>query len=160
MEERFVHGYSLQSQAPKILCESENHEREAQRLLPRLRSAGANVRIISERFATEADANRAKRTILNDVSCPTVRIEKTDEKRGGRNNRDRAGVVLLAEKCSLRLRGRRLWGVVVAGDGPQGNRQAIHRLIAPTTKVRSTISFSLKCGSGLRRRRRGCAFAQ
>src|SRR5882762_114620 len=52
-------------------------------------------------------------------------------KRGGRNNRDRAGVVLLAEKCSLRLRGGGFGGVVVAGDGPQGNRQAIPQIDSP-----------------------------
>jgi hypothetical protein len=38
-----------------------------------------NVPIISERFATEADANRAKRTILMMYPAATVRIEKTDE---------------------------------------------------------------------------------
>ena len=38
-----------------------------------------DVRIISEQFATEADANRAKRTILMMYPAATVRIEKTDE---------------------------------------------------------------------------------
>lgn len=38
-----------------------------------------NVRVISERFTTEADAQRAKRTILMMYPAATVRIEKTDE---------------------------------------------------------------------------------
>ena len=38
-----------------------------------------NVRIISERFTSEADAKRAKRTILMMYPAATVRIEKTDE---------------------------------------------------------------------------------
>jgi hypothetical protein len=37
------------------------------------------VRVISERFRTEADAKRAKRTILMMYPAATVRIEKTDE---------------------------------------------------------------------------------
>ncbi len=37
-----------------------------------------NVRVISERFTTEADAQRAKRTILMMYPAATVRIEKTD----------------------------------------------------------------------------------
>ena len=39
----------------------------------------ADVRVISERFTTEADAQRAKRTILMMYPAATVRIEKTDE---------------------------------------------------------------------------------
>ena len=39
-----------------------------------------NVRVISERFTTEADAKRAKRTILMMYPAATVRIEKTDDK--------------------------------------------------------------------------------
>jgi hypothetical protein len=38
-----------------------------------------NVRVISERFTSEADAQRAKRTILLMYPAATVRIEKTDE---------------------------------------------------------------------------------
>ena len=38
-----------------------------------------NVRDISERFSNEADAQRAKRTILMMYPAATVRIEKTDE---------------------------------------------------------------------------------
>jgi hypothetical protein len=38
-----------------------------------------NVRIVSERFTTEADAQRAKRTILMMYPAATVRIEKTDD---------------------------------------------------------------------------------
>ena len=38
-----------------------------------------NVRVISERFNTEADAQRVKRTILMMYPAATVRIEKTDE---------------------------------------------------------------------------------
>jgi hypothetical protein len=38
-----------------------------------------DVRIISERFTSEADARRAKRTILMMYPAATVRIEKTDE---------------------------------------------------------------------------------
>jgi hypothetical protein len=38
-----------------------------------------NVGTISERFANEADAQRAKRTILMMYPAATVRIEKTDE---------------------------------------------------------------------------------
>ena len=38
-----------------------------------------DVRIISERFTCEADAQRAKRTILMMYPAATVRIEKTDE---------------------------------------------------------------------------------
>ncbi len=38
-----------------------------------------DVRIISERFTSEADAKRAKRTILMMYPAATVRIEKTDE---------------------------------------------------------------------------------
>jgi hypothetical protein len=38
-----------------------------------------DVRIISERFTSEADAQRAKRTILMMYPAATVRIEKTDE---------------------------------------------------------------------------------
>ena len=38
-----------------------------------------DVRVISERFTTEADAQRAKRTILMMYPAATVRIEKTDE---------------------------------------------------------------------------------
>ncbi len=38
-----------------------------------------DVCIISERFATEADANRAKRTILMMYPAAMVRIEKTNE---------------------------------------------------------------------------------
>ena len=39
-----------------------------------------NVRVISERFTSEADAKRAKRTILMMYPAATVRIEKTDDK--------------------------------------------------------------------------------
>jgi hypothetical protein len=35
-----------------------------------------NVRVISERFTTEADAQRARRTILMMYPAATVRIEK------------------------------------------------------------------------------------
>jgi hypothetical protein len=38
-----------------------------------------NVGTISERFASEADAQRAKRTILMMYPAATVRIEKTHE---------------------------------------------------------------------------------
>ena len=38
-----------------------------------------DVRVISERFTSEADAQRAKRTILMMYPAATVRIEKTDE---------------------------------------------------------------------------------
>jgi hypothetical protein len=38
-----------------------------------------NVRVVSERFTSEADAERAKRTILMMYPAATVRIEKTDE---------------------------------------------------------------------------------
>ncbi len=38
-----------------------------------------NVRVVSERFATEADAQRRKREILMAYPAATVRIEKTDE---------------------------------------------------------------------------------
>lgn len=38
-----------------------------------------DVRIISERFTSEADAKRAKRTILMMYPAANVRIEKTDE---------------------------------------------------------------------------------
>ncbi len=38
-----------------------------------------NVRAISERFTSEADAKRYKRTILMMYPAATVRIEKTDE---------------------------------------------------------------------------------
>ena len=38
-----------------------------------------DVRVISERFNSEADAQRAKRTILMMYPAATVRIEKTDE---------------------------------------------------------------------------------
>jgi hypothetical protein len=38
-----------------------------------------NVRTISERFASEADAKRLKREILMAYPAVTVRIEKTDE---------------------------------------------------------------------------------
>ena len=38
-----------------------------------------DVCVISERFTTEADAQRAKRTILMMYPAATVRIEKTDE---------------------------------------------------------------------------------
>jgi hypothetical protein len=38
-----------------------------------------NVRVISERFTSEADAQRAKRTIVMMYPAATVRIEKTDE---------------------------------------------------------------------------------
>ena len=37
------------------------------------------IRDISERFATEADAQRRKREILMAYPAATVRIEKTDE---------------------------------------------------------------------------------
>jgi len=38
-----------------------------------------NYRDVSERFATEADAQRRKREILMAYPAATVRIEKTDE---------------------------------------------------------------------------------
>jgi hypothetical protein len=38
-----------------------------------------DVRVISERFTSEADAKRAKRTILMMYPAATVRIEKTDD---------------------------------------------------------------------------------
>ncbi len=38
-----------------------------------------NVQVVSERFTSEADAQRAKRTILMMYPAATVRIEKTDE---------------------------------------------------------------------------------
>ena len=38
-----------------------------------------DVRVISERFTSEADAQRARRTILMMYPAATVRIEKTDE---------------------------------------------------------------------------------
>ena len=38
-----------------------------------------NVRVVSERFTSEADTQRAKRTILMMYPAATVRIEKTDE---------------------------------------------------------------------------------
>ena len=38
-----------------------------------------DVRVISERFTSEADAQRAKRTILMMYPAATVRIERTDE---------------------------------------------------------------------------------
>ncbi len=38
-----------------------------------------DVRIISERFTSEADAKRAKRTILMMYPAATARIEKTDD---------------------------------------------------------------------------------
>ncbi len=38
-----------------------------------------NVRVISERFTSEADAKRYKREILMAYPAATVRIEKTDE---------------------------------------------------------------------------------
>jgi hypothetical protein len=38
-----------------------------------------DVRVVSERFTSEADAQRAKRTILMMYPTATVRIEKTDE---------------------------------------------------------------------------------
>ncbi len=38
-----------------------------------------NVRVVSERFTTEADAKRYKREILMAYPAATVRIEKTDE---------------------------------------------------------------------------------
>jgi len=38
-----------------------------------------DVRVMSERFTSEADAQRAKRTILMMYPAATVRIEKTDE---------------------------------------------------------------------------------
>jgi hypothetical protein len=39
----------------------------------------SNVRVISELFTNEADARRAKRSILMMYPAATVRIEKTDE---------------------------------------------------------------------------------
>ena len=41
-----------------------------------------NVRPISEPFMSEADAQRAKRTILMMYPAATVRIEKTDDSSG------------------------------------------------------------------------------
>ena len=38
-----------------------------------------NRQIVSERFATEADAKRLKREILMAYPAATVRIEKTDQ---------------------------------------------------------------------------------
>lgn len=38
-----------------------------------------DVRVISERFTSEADAKRYKREILMAYPAATVRIEKTDE---------------------------------------------------------------------------------
>jgi hypothetical protein len=38
-----------------------------------------NVRVVSERFPSEADAKRYKREILMAYPAATVRIEKTDE---------------------------------------------------------------------------------
>jgi hypothetical protein len=38
-----------------------------------------NVRVISERFTSEADAQRRKREILMQYPAATIRIEKTDE---------------------------------------------------------------------------------
>ena len=38
-----------------------------------------NYRVVSERFTCEADAKRAKRTILMMYPAATVRIEKTDD---------------------------------------------------------------------------------
>ena len=38
-----------------------------------------DVRIVSERFTSEADAQSAKRTILMMYPAANVRIEKTDE---------------------------------------------------------------------------------
>lgn len=38
-----------------------------------------NVRVVSERFTSEADAKRYKREILMAYPSATVRIEKTDE---------------------------------------------------------------------------------
>jgi hypothetical protein len=38
-----------------------------------------NVRVVSERFTSKADAKRYKREILMAYSAATVRIEKTDE---------------------------------------------------------------------------------
>ncbi len=43
-----------------------------------------NVRVISERFATEADAQSRKREILMAYPAATVRIEKTDESGGAK----------------------------------------------------------------------------
>jgi hypothetical protein len=43
-----------------------------------------NVQVISERFTSEADAQRAKRTILMMYPAATVRIEKTDEEGRGK----------------------------------------------------------------------------
>ena len=39
-----------------------------------------NVRVVSERFNSEADAKRYKREILMTYPAATVRIEKTDDK--------------------------------------------------------------------------------
>ncbi len=38
-----------------------------------------NYRVVSERFTSEADAKRYKRTILMMYPAATVRIEKSDE---------------------------------------------------------------------------------
>lgn len=38
-----------------------------------------NVRVVSERFTSEADAKRLKREILMAYPAATVRIEKADE---------------------------------------------------------------------------------
>jgi hypothetical protein len=38
-----------------------------------------NIRVVSERFTSEADAKRLKREILMAYPAATVRIEKTDE---------------------------------------------------------------------------------
>jgi hypothetical protein len=43
-----------------------------------------NMRTVSERFASEADAKRLKREILMAYPAATVRIEKTDD--SGRAN--------------------------------------------------------------------------
>jgi hypothetical protein len=38
-----------------------------------------NIRVVSERFTSEADAKRLKREILMAYPAATVRIERTDE---------------------------------------------------------------------------------
>jgi hypothetical protein len=43
-----------------------------------------NIRVISERFTSEADAQRARRTILMMYPAATVRMEKTDESGRGK----------------------------------------------------------------------------
>jgi hypothetical protein len=43
-----------------------------------------NLRVISERFTSEADAKRLKREILMAYPAATVRIEKTDESGGAK----------------------------------------------------------------------------